>query len=197
MINIYTQIMLILVHMFLTYNVHEQGKRYYDNRIKKGKVIPKVYDIGMKYIPDLSEKKILEHIVNGIALILPLVFGRKVFVIYIQMSIYMYFIRHIFNTMTILPKDKKCKDDSFGWSNYIFGHCYDKIFSGHFASVLLVLLIAYDQKLITSRWISYIFITIYAILLIAIRYHYTVDIAVSVVVTLLIYNNLKDQILKP
>jgi hypothetical protein len=197
MINIYTPMILIIIHMFLAYNVHEQGKKYYDNRIKNRKIIPKVYDIGMKYIPDLSQEKILENIVNMIALILPFMFGSKVLIIYIQLSIYMYFIRHIFNMMTILPKDKKCKDDSFGLINYIFGHCYDKIFSGHFASACLVVLIAYDQKIIRNTWIWYIFLTMYAISLIAIRYHYTVDIAVSIVVTLLIYINLKDQILKP
>ena len=197
MINIYTLVILIIVHMFLVYNVHEQGKKYYENRIKKGKITPKVYDIGMKYIPDLSQNRALEYIINGIALTLPFVFGSKVLIPYIQLSIYMYLIRHIFNMLTILPKHKKCNDEKFDWGNYIFGHCYDKIFSGHFASVLLVFLIAQDTNLLKNTWISYILLVLYGISLVAVRYHYTVDIAVSIVVTLLLYNTLKEQVWTP
>jgi hypothetical protein len=193
-INIYTLILVLLVlHISLAYNVHNEGKTFYDNRIKDGKTNQKVYDIGMKYIPDMSENKILENIANWIVVILILVFRNvKLLIKFIKLILIIIMIRHIFTTLTILPKDKNCKDDKFDTSNLIFGHCYDKIFSGHYASVLLIFLIAYDMKLLTNIGFMIANLVIYAILLIALRFHYTIDIAVSIIVTTFVFVSLKD-----
>ena len=46
-----------------------------------------------------------------------------------------------------MPKsDPKCEDNNL--SKYIFGHCYDKIYSGHTAFTLMAIIIAYKFKFV-------------------------------------------------
>lgn len=186
--NIYIVILLIL-YFVLTYNVHLQGKVFYTGRIQAGKVNPKIYDIGMKYIPDLSKHIGLEYLAHAIPFILPLIFGKMVLVAFLQLILYVHIVRMVFIHLTILPKHKYCDDTTFSIQNLVLGHCYDKVFSGHFATVALAVMIAYGADIFSHIWIPILMLTLYAILIIALRFHYTVDIAVAVLVAYVVYSN--------
>jgi hypothetical protein len=175
-------ILLFFVNVLLTWNVHYQGKKFYDTRINDGKVTPKVYDIGMKYIPDISSNIKIIYLIDTISILIPLtiyLINKGVFLRFITVNLYIYTIRLVFLNLTILPKDKNCDDNSFNINNMFFGHCYDKIFSGHFAIVFLASLYLFKYRYINNILLIAFLNVVYAILIIATRSHYTVDIAVS------------------
>ena len=182
-----------IFNTIVTYNVHYQGKEFYNKRIKDGKTTPKIYDIGMRYIPDMSDNIIMGRVCDIIPVLLPIiVLGNTIYMkkyYYILANIMI--IRLIFMNLTILPKYKKCSDENYGLINMITGHCYDKVFSGHFTIIFLVTLFLYEYKIFTDIFIIGILLLGYAILIIALRYHYTIDIAVAMVVTQLVFTYLK------
>jgi hypothetical protein len=189
-------ISLFFVNVLLTWNVHYQGKKFYDDRITNGKVTPKVYDIGMKYIPDISSNIKIIYLIDTISILIPLtiyLINKGVFLRFLSANLYIYTIRLIFLNLTILPKDKSCDDNLFNINNMIFGHCYDKIFSGHFATVFLGSLYLIKYKYINNLFLIAFLNVIYAILIIATRSHYTVDIAVSIFVTYCIFNHFESN----
>lgn len=187
--NILYIIVIFIVNLLLTYNVHLQGKIFYNNRIQEGKTNPKVYDIGMRYIPDLSKHVELEYLVHAIPVVLPFIFGKMILLTFLQLSLYLYMIRTVFINLTILPKHKHCDDTSFSVQSAVIGHCYDKVFSGHFAAIALIVMLAYGAGLLSNIIIPIIILVSYGILIIALRFHYTIDIAVAVLVAYVIYIN--------
>ena len=180
-------LVLIIIHIFSTYNVHITGKTFYNNRINNNKHIPKVYDIGFKYIPDLSSYKKLKILVDILPFILPLFFNYNVILTFFELNIYINIIRYIFTSLTILPKINNCDDSRYTFENIVFGHCYDKIFSGHFASIMILILIAHNMKELNNIYLSSIFLIIYGIMIISVRYHYTIDIAIAILISIIIY----------
>lgn len=188
MTTILYNVILFCVHVLTVSHVSITGYSFYNNRIKQGKIIPKVYDIGIKYTPNLSSYKSLEYLSHFFAFVLPFLFGVDVLKTYLQYYIVITLLRYIFNILTILPKEKQC-DDKFSLSNYIFGHCYDKIFSGHFASSFLLSLILFDKKIITSIPLLSAFNIFNALLILSLRFHYTIDIIVAILVTIIVYQN--------
>lgn len=184
--------MLILLHLLMVNYVHNTGSSFYNNRIAQQKITPKVYDIGIKYTPNLSDNTVLIYLSHFLAIVLPLMFGESVLKTYIQYWIVIYIIRYLFNSITILPKDKTCDDNNFSFTNYITGHCYDKIFSGHFASGVLLSLILYNKGIVTSIPLLVILNSLNAFLILSLRFHYSIDLLVAILVTVIVYqNNLK------
>lgn len=189
MSTLLTILFLLIFNIILSYNVHYQGKTFYDSRIQQGKVTPKVYDIGMKYIPDYSDNDMLAFITNAIPVILPIIMLYKTpyLLKFYYILTYVFILRHIFLHLTILPKYKYCKDDSYTLENVFLGHCYDKIFSGHFAFMSLLALFLYKYNIYTNLWGLGAGLSIYAIFIIALRYHYTIDMAVSMLATYFVF----------
>ena len=189
--KIIISLFLLIIHIFLTYNVYIEGKTFYDNRINKNKHIPKVYDIGFKYIPDLSSYKYLKILVNILPGILQaislLFFNHNVILTFFELNFYINMIRYIFTSLTILPKMYNCDDSKFTIKNIISGHCYDKHFSGNFASIMILILIAHNMNELPNIYLSYLFLIIYGIMIIAVRFHYTIDIAVAILVSIIVY----------
>ncbi|NDC95892.1 hypothetical protein EB077_11355, partial [bacterium] len=157
---------LLFFNIILSYNVHYQGKAFYNFRIEQGKTTPKVYDIGMKYIPDYSDNKLLTFIANALPVFLPIVmlYNTPYSVKFYYILTYIFILRHIFLNLTILPKYKNCKDDSYTLENIILGHCYDKIFSGHFAIMVLLAIFLYKYNIYTNLWVLLSTLMAYAVL---------------------------------
>jgi hypothetical protein len=183
--NILLKLFLICFNILLSYSVHYQGKTFYNNRINQGKTTPKVYDIGMKYIPDYSENEFLTFIANVVPTFLPIImlYNTSYLVKFYYILTYIFILRHIFLHLTILPKYKNCKDDSFTLENAILGHCYDKIFSGHFAIMALLSIFLYKYNIYTNLWVLTSGLLGYAILIISLRFHYSIDVAVAMLAT--------------
>lgn len=146
-----------------------------------------LYDIIMSNIPDFSK---YHYIVNYIMIILMLPFifypKTKYFISIFKYFSIIIFIRCFTTIVTILPSCEKnyCK---FGnnFLNYIFGHCNDKIFSGHTAlSLILVYLLNYYKIVNKNLLYFFIFIQILiALLLVITKGHYTIDILIAYFIT--------------
>lgn len=182
---------LLPVHWMLTYISHKQGSDFYNKRIQEGKTTPKIFDIGIKYTPNLSGNPLLSVWSNFIMLLLPLFFGSDVAFEHMKYFSFIVIIRYLFNNLTILPKEKHCDDTSFNAWNLIFGHCYDKVFSGHFASLFLLTLILIKRGILTNMTVAVLLNVFNAWVILALRYHYSVDIAVAIVVVLLVYKSIE------
>jgi hypothetical protein len=157
---------------------------YYTNRISKNKKSQKVYDVSHLYMPDLQKYHWISDCVTLLFLV-PLIFYPSMLFEYILFFIPLFITRSIVNRLTVLPKNKSCKPSNI---TMFIGGCYDKIYSGHFASVLLATLLYYKYNLINLN-IIYIVNIINGILILLTRGHYTVDIYVALVTTLLFYQN--------
>ena len=177
-------LLLIILFIYITYTqdiLETIGETYYDNRINQQKLTPKVYDIGHKYFPNLEN---YEYIMNYLVGLSFLSFLKPYILIeFIGFIIPIFIIRSITIHLTILPKMKNCEvtnDIKF------IGGCYDKIFSGHFATIFLITLLLWKHHNISIVWVFLINI-LNAFLIIATRAHYTIDILVALFITLFIY----------
>lgn len=178
----------MVVLVVASYGVHCLGHAHYTKRIKKGKVTPKVFDMGTKVVPNLSDCPSLEWLAHLMVLIPPLAFGQGVFTEFLGYLPTLLIVRYMFNIVTILPKDKSCNADDYNWKNLALGHCYDKIFSGHFAMANLLTFILVNRGIIGVP-LAISTNVLYALLILSLRFHYTVDLLVATAVTYLIYSN--------
>jgi hypothetical protein len=154
----------------------------------RGATTPKVFDLGWKFLPDIHDNKSVQYCIDFVAYVLPVMFGPQIATQHISYMIVLMLIRSICTLVTILPKYKSCDDGIFGIKELVFGHCYDKIFSGHFASFLLLTLLLLEKG-VWSLFIIAPLCIFYGILIICLRYHYTIDIIVAFFVTMYVFQN--------
>jgi hypothetical protein len=166
--------------------IDKTADAYYGQRIKSNKTNPKVYDISHKYLPDLHEKQIWNDIYT-FAVLAPLLTDMRLLEMYVYLWIPIFMIRSVFTQVTILPKHSKCKGGE-NVSDFLIGGCYDKVFSGHFTSVFLAMLV-YTHFGWISATTGAAASVMSALLILLVRSHYTIDILVAIVVTLLVYQN--------
>lgn len=181
--TLFTVILLIL-HIVFVYNTHSAGKSFYDDRQEKGKTNPKIYDIAHKYLPNLSHVKNLEFVMN-IILFLPLIAEYDMFEEFLERSLPITMFRYITTNVTILPKTKHCDDSRFGFFSIFNGHCYDKMFSGHYAMCTIMSLMMIDRKY-NSYFVGFYNVFI-MVMLLASRGHYSIDIVLGGYVALSSY----------
>jgi hypothetical protein len=145
-------VILIVINMILIYMSHKNGKTFYEERSKKCKKSHKVFDICHKYLPDHSHDDSW-HVAMNIFIFAPLLFNMSIFEEYLSYSAPILLFKQITSNVTILPKSKNCNDDSFKLMYFLNGHCYDKIFSGHFAGSVLISMILYNRGIVTNPYI--------------------------------------------
>jgi len=126
--------------------------------------------------------------------------GFNAFILFIKFFSIIAAIRIISSTITDIPSsDPKCATikENLSWKNYITGHCFDKIFSGHTAATLSLILIARKYNLLTMNKtiLLILFQIIYAyFFLICTRGHYSVDVFLSYVIVLPLFSSLQDEL---
>ena len=99
------------------------------------------------------------------------------------------FIRSITTFVTILPaQSKKCENKN-NLLTYLNGHCIDKIYSGHTALSLLVVLLYYKYNTLPITFTNILLILqiITAFFLILTRSHYTIDVILAYIITFGVY----------
>ena len=155
------------------------------NKHYKGISYP-LFDLFHEVLPNLYDYKIMVDIIAFLSLIsLFFVSNEKITTEFITKLIIIMFIRSITIATTILPKVDKC-DDTLSFKTFFLGGCYDKIFSGHTATTLLLTLIYYREHIIDMN--ALLAINIFNMLtIIATRSHYTVDVILSIFVTTTIF----------
>lgn len=165
-----------IIFLFLSYTTHKNGKDFYIKKIK-------IYDFCHKYLPDLSNNKITLHVTDIVSLIpyiIVFIYGNThIYFKLISYLIPIFLFRSITINSTILPKNIKCDDKKYDIYNVIFGHCYDKIFSGHISSNVLISYILYDN-IIKNKIILVVYNLFLSILLLVTRGHYTIDVILGI-----------------
>jgi len=149
---------------------------------------PKVYDLLHDILPDIHTHEWLTNAMIGLSFV-PLLakWNAGFFIEYVGLMLTIFIIRDIVINLTILPKHEKC-EVSTGIVSHIVGNCYDKIFSAHFAVVFMLSLMYYLYKYITNIPVLIIWNLANALIIIASRSHYTIDIFVSILVCMIVYD---------
>lgn len=178
-------IIYIIFYLLSATSLEKIANSYYENRIINNKITPKIYDISHKYLPNLHKYNNTHNLIT-IVFIIPLLFNFNMLQEYLSYWIVIFIFRSITTRVTILPKYKECKVNNDIIP--IYGGCYDKIFSGHFASVFLATLLYLKYNWINLPVLILInFINSISIL--ATRNHYTIDLIVALFFTLFVYQN--------
>ena len=107
-------------------------------------------------------------------------------------------IRSLMIICTILPRQNNCKVNKLTLFNKtIGGTCYDKMFSGHFAFGYFTTLMLFKYNFISNTNTNKILFTFFNILHFFIigvtRSHYTIDIVVSIFITMFVYFLMKEN----
>ena len=172
----------VFIFMYYYYYLSEPfyEQYYLDN---KHRTIPKIYDIGHKYLPNIEKYQYLINVVIGIS-ILKLVFASFIFD-FLLLLLFLHIVRLITIQLTVLPKMKSCVITN---NITLDGYCYDKIFSGHVTFMFLFTLFLYKYKEISMIFL-FIINVLYSILIISTRAHYTIDVIVSFLFTFIVFQN--------
>ena len=175
----------ILVIIFLS-NIytHELGKWFYEHKKSDGKV----FDILHEITPDLHDYKDYNDIILILTTVSLLFVPNSLSIIkeFTGKFLLIMFVRALTIVSTILPKHQKC-ESNLRWYHYIKGQCYDKVFSGHTAFVLLATLIYLREGIISFPVFCAINFANWTSILLT-RSHYTIDIVLAIVITLLVYD---------
>jgi hypothetical protein len=177
---------LFLASLIVTSNywTHELGMAFYDKTENNGKV----FDLLHSFTPDLSDYKPYNDIIVS-AIGLSFLFipkGVELFKEFAAKFILIMVIRALTTVSTILPKHEKC-DATPKFSRYWRGQCFDKVFSGHTSFVLLATLIYLREGIL--GWPGFLGINLANITgIILTRSHYTLDIVLAILITLLVYD---------
>lgn len=185
-----TLLVTLLVHVASNQLVHRFARRHYrDENIL-------LFDLGHKATPDLSVYRGWKDLFLPIFL-LPLIgaSGRscaaagRCFATSFALVV---LLRSVTSLVTILPKHPTCVSpkDSLSLKNRVLGHCYDLIFSGHMSFGLVATTCLFGAGIIPRTWqdtlIWALINAAHAFILIATRSHYTVDVVLSVIISLFI-----------
>jgi hypothetical protein len=180
-------IIYFIFHIYMSNNLENIASQYYDTREKNNKTTPKVYDIAHKFLPEINKYNTIHHIITFI-FILPIFLDFNILQEFLGYWIVIFILRTITTVVTILPKYKECKYNGKSLFHSVFGGCYDKIFSGHFASVFLATLLYLKYGWIKIPMLILINL-INSISILLVRGHYTIDLIVAFFATLFVYQN--------
>ena len=180
----YPTIILIAMVLFILYSNYLTltiGRKHYQD---KSCVI---FDVVHAILPDLRDYHFTVDLIGLIVGISMLFLTDSEFISeFIGKFIIIMFIRAFTILTTILPSDGKC-DTSLNIKSFLFGGCFDKIFSGHTSFTLLITLMYYREHIIDLLPLLFInFINIF--LIISTHAHYTVDVLLAIFVTTTIHS---------
>ena len=170
-----------IAHGYNLNNLETKSEKFY----KKKENAKKVQDFFHNILPHYAHFEYASDIMSG--LVIAYLALMKFNLLY-QLSGFIFtlvILRQIVIQMTILPKNEIC---NIQHSSLLRGGCYDKIFSGHFGITFLSTLILYDNRLINA-FFGIVINVANALFILLSRCHYTIDIIVSILVVVIIYQN--------
>lgn len=193
-----------IVHLKAMEFVYKTGTAFYTLPNKKCKDVDEVWDILHMNFKNYSEYNYTKNWYM-LLFILPLVhklvlsnISNEFFKEFVLKFLIIIFLRSLTIIATILPKNTAVEvvPDEYGnlslFDKTIGGGCYDKMFSGHFAFGLLLTLLMFKHNIVETNTMNIVFFSILNIIHLFIlgvtRSHYTMDMIVSLYVTLFVYN---------
>ena len=183
-----------LWYYLIPYILHIISTNLLTDKFNDVKSYKPLYDAIMSNTPDLSD---YENVSNylfffiAIFLIIPLYIkpNNKIFISLFKYFSVLVLLRSITSYVTILPSQtSKCKNN-LGLLRYINGHCIDKIFSGHTATSLIIILMYHKYNIISKNMVYFLLGIqfLLAISLIVTRGHYTIDVVIAYLITIFVY----------
>jgi len=165
------------------YWTHELGRNFY----KGDQKTQQVFDLVHSLTPDLHDFKEYNDTI-AVATIISFFFIPTTIVLSEILAKFLLImaLRSVTIVCTILPKHHN-DEDGIDWLGYIRGHCYDKIFSGHTAFVMLTTLVYYREGYINLAILLLINAANVTSILLT-RSHYTVDVILAFFITYFVYN---------
>jgi hypothetical protein len=167
------------------------GAAHYENN--KNQKPFEIFDLGHEILPQIKVSPIFDALT--LLVWVPFVFMAPGDVAArVQMDLgyrwaFLFFLRAITTTVTILPKQKDCDASKWTWRElFAPGACYDKIFSGHAATATLVSL-ALVKHGVWPAWAGWTYGGGISLLMLVSRGHYTVDVVLGVVLALLTWTS--------
>ena len=175
--------LIISIILFSNYATLKIGENHYTTHNKN-----ELFDIFYSILPDLHKYSSIFNNIVPILGVISLYFysNHKLTIEFLSKFVIIMLIRAVTIISTILPKHEKC-DQKIDITSLVVGGCYDKIFSGHTAFVLLLTLMYYREHIINMPTLISIN-TLNILLILGTRSHYTVDVLLSIFVTSTIYN---------
>ena len=195
-IHIFTFIVLFAILHSFCYRILEKQAVYTQNTEP---ITPttKIYDIGHRYLPNLSKINFISDLFVFVYLIPLFLFPNKnmieEFIIYF---LCVFVIRDIIMVSTVLPKDKSCQLHNQKLKYFYHGSCYDKVVSGHFSVVMLLSFLYYKYNIVSNVQLLVILNIINAFLIVSVRNHYTVDIILAVFVSAVVIYKFNEKSIK-
>jgi hypothetical protein len=160
------------------------GRWFYERNDSNGKV----FDILHEITPDLHDHIPYNDIILGLTILSFMFIPNSAGILkeFAGKFLLIMLVRSLTIISTILPKHEKCSSE-FKWYHLFKGQCYDKVFSGHTAFVLLATLIYLREGIVSFPLFLAINVTNWAAIILT-RSHYTVDIILAIVITWLVYD---------
>lgn len=175
-------VMFLFINKYVLDYIEHAGDTFYMNQSSH---FPTIYDILHKVLPHIPMLEHMSDIICVSLLLSLVVLDKTIFYYFLGFILTIFIIRSVTIFVTVLPKNKKC---NVKHASMFRGGCYDKIFSGHFATGLLATLMLYSNNYINMIFLLLInFLN--ALFIILSRNHYTIDIIVALFITLFVYTN--------
>ena len=148
------------------------GKAHYWGR----KVV--IFDAAHAVLPDLRGNAALGFVhTYVIPLLVVLCAAREgVFAPYVRRTVAALLVRLVLTTLTVLPDTAECATERLTLKEYVVGHCYDKMPSGHFIVAGTLLWMLYKRGSLSATAAALLAAASAACIL-ALRHHYTIDVA--------------------
>lgn len=189
----------VVCHLYAMKFAWTNGTKHYNNKLMH------VYDIIHSNFKDYTKYNYTKNWYL-LVFIIPIIFNLSklnysIINEYTLGSCLIILIRSLMIICTILPRQRNCKVTKLKiFNKTIGGTCYDKMFSGHFAFGLFTTLTLFNNNIIDpiprNKLLFLLFNAIHFIIIGMTRSHYTIDIVVSVFITLFVFILIKDKYIK-
>lgn len=152
-----------------------------------------LYDIGHVLLPNLSQYYLLADLFVSILVIAVFISYYKdpKLITFLLMAMTIFLMKYVIQILTILPDptvNLSCKTRHNFIFKIIFGNCNDMMFSGHTAISILCLIFLMEKFKGIIIYLYMFLVMAIAILSIAVRNHYTIDVVMAFFVVYFVWH---------
>jgi membrane-associated phospholipid phosphatase len=164
------------------------GKAYYGGRT----VV--IFDAAHAVLPNLRENAALGFAHAYVMPILVVLCAARAGVLapYMRRTVAALLVRLVLTTLTVLPDTGECATERLTFAEYVVGHCYDKMPSGHFIVAGTLLWMLYKRGSLSAT-VALLVAAAVAACILMLRHHYTIDVAGGAML-ILVVDQIADRV---
>ena len=164
------------------------GRAYYG-----GKHVA-IFDAAHAVLPDLRENAALGFAHTYLTPILVVVCAARAGLLapYMRRTVAALLVRLVLTTVTVLPDTGECATERLTLAEYLVGHCYDKMPSGHFIVAGTLLWMLYKRGSLSGTAAG-LLAALVAGCILMLRHHYTIDVAGGAML-ILVVDQIADRV---